>query len=66
VEGGGDDQPDGADEFDDSENHPGFARQRTKGRDILARHRLRAEHYSRFLVLHASDSGSCPSHSRIW
>ncbi len=36
VEGGGDDQPDRADEFEDAEGHPGFPRQRTKGRDILA------------------------------
>src|ERR1022692_2698956 len=36
VEGGGDDQPDRADEFEDAEGHPGFPRQRTKGRDPLA------------------------------
>jgi hypothetical protein len=36
VEGGGDDQPDRADELEDAEGHPGFPRQRTKGRDLLA------------------------------
>jgi hypothetical protein len=36
VEGGGDDQPDRADEFEDAEGHPAFLRQRTKGRDLLA------------------------------
>src|SRR5208283_4424450 len=30
------DQPDRADEFEDAERLPGFARQRTKGRDPLA------------------------------
>ena len=36
MEGGGDDQPDRADEFEDAEGHPGFPRQRTKGRDVRA------------------------------
>ena len=36
VEGGGDDQADRADEFEDAEDHPGFPRQRTKGRYPLA------------------------------
>jgi hypothetical protein len=36
VKGGGDDQPDRADEFEDAEGRPGFPRQRTKGRDPLA------------------------------
>jgi hypothetical protein len=36
VEGGGDGQPGRADEFEDAEGHPGFPRQRTKGRDLLA------------------------------
>jgi len=36
VEGGGDDQPGRADEFEDAEGHPGFPRQRTKGLDIRA------------------------------
>src|SRR5262245_20365770 len=35
-ESGRDDQPDDADEFDDAESHPGFPRQRTKRRDLLA------------------------------
>src|ERR1035437_6970182 len=36
MEGGGDDEPDCADEFEDAEGHPDFPRQRTKGRDPLA------------------------------
>ena len=36
VEGGGHDQPDRADEFEDAEGHPGFPRQRTKGPNPLA------------------------------
>lgn len=36
MKGGGDDQPDRADEFEDAEGHPGFSRQRTKGPDPLA------------------------------
>ncbi len=36
MEGGGDDQPDRADEFEDAEGLPGFPRQRTKGPDSLA------------------------------
>src|ERR1700686_4670693 len=36
VEGGGDDQPDRADELEDAEGHPSFPRQRTKGPDPLA------------------------------
>ena len=35
-QGGGDDQPDRADEFEDAEGHPGLPRQRTKGRDVPA------------------------------
>jgi hypothetical protein len=37
LEGGGDDQPDRADEFEDAEGHPGFPPQRTKGRDLLGK-----------------------------
>ena len=36
VKGGGDDQADRADEFEDAEGHPSFPRQRTEGLDILA------------------------------
>ena len=35
-QGGGDDQPDRADELEDAEGHPGLARQRTKGRHTFA------------------------------
>src|SRR4051812_47322192 len=36
VKGGGDDQADRADEFEDAEGPPGFPRQRIKGPDLLA------------------------------
>src|SRR6516162_1114322 len=36
VEGGGPDQADRTDEFEDAQGRPGFPRQRTKGCDILA------------------------------
>src|SRR5262249_47730538 len=36
AEGGRDDQPDHADEFDDAQRHPGSLRQRAEGWDVMA------------------------------
>jgi GTPase SAR1 family protein len=36
AEGGGDDQAEGADEFEDAEGHPGLAGQGTEGGDVVA------------------------------